>query len=141
MIGAVAGVVAAALTWGTVYKKRGEAQVEEARRNADRIVEDARKSAQSRVKEADLEGKEKFLQLRSEFDRQSNLRREEMKNSERRLLQKEEALDKKTQQVESRTEEVEKRDRGLCDREKHLEARETQLLALIDEQRHRLRQN
>jgi len=39
MIGAVAGVLAAALTWGAVYKKRGEAQVEEAHGH-DSVVSD-----------------------------------------------------------------------------------------------------
>ncbi len=140
IIGAITGVVAAALTWGAVYRKRGEAQVEEARRNASRIVDDARKSAESRVKEADLEVKEKLLQMRSEFDRQSNKSREEIKNSERRLQQKEENLDKKTQQVETRTAEVEKRDRGLGDREKKLEDREHELDGLVDAQRHKLEQ-
>jgi ribonuclease Y len=140
LIGAVAGVAAAALTWGAVYRKRGEAQLEEARRTADRIVEDARKSAESRVKEADLEAKEKLLQMRSDFDRQAQQRREEMKNSERRLQQKEENLDKKTQQLDTRMAEVEKRDRGLGDREKRVEQREEELDQLVEEQRHRLEQ-
>jgi len=140
LVGAVAGVAAATLLWGVVYRKRGEAQLEEARRTADRIVEDARKSAESRVKEADLEAKEKLLQMRSDFDRQAQQRREEMKNSERRLQQKEENLDKKTQQLDTRMAEVEKRDRGLSDREKRVEEREEELDQLVEEQRHRLEQ-
>src|SRR2546429_1197899 len=52
--------------------------------------------------EADLEAKEKLLQMRSDFDRQAQQRREEMKNSERRLQQKEENLDRKTQQIDAR---------------------------------------
>jgi ribonuclease Y len=138
--GVLAGAIAAALMWGVVYRKRGEAQLEEARRNADRIVADANKSAESRVKEADLEAKEKLLQMRSEFDRKVQQRNDELKNSERRLQQKEENLDKKTQQVESRIAEVEKRDRGIDAREKQVVAREDELNALIEEQRHRLEQ-
>jgi ribonucrease Y len=138
--GVLAGAIAAALMWGVVYRKRGEAQLEEARRNADRIVADANKSAESRVKEADLEAKEKLLQMRSEFDRKVQQRNDELKNSERRLQQKEENLDKKTQQVESRIAEVEKRDRGIDAREKQVVAREDELNALVEEQRHRLEQ-
>jgi len=135
---AVAAVIGT--LWGTLSRKRATVQLDEARRNADRIVEDARKSADSKLKEADLEAKEKLLQMRSDFDRQAQKRGEEMKNSERRLQQKEENLDKKTQQVDARLEEVEKRDRGLNDREKQVEAREGELQQLIEDQRHKLEQ-
>src|SRR2546429_5441835 len=88
--------------------------------------------------EADLEAKEKLLQMRSDFDRQAQQRREEMKNSERRLQQKEENLDRKTQQIDSRIAEVERRDHAIGDREKTLEKREAELLALIEDQRRKL---
>jgi len=138
--GVIAGAVVAALLWAAVYRKRGEAQVQEARRNADRIVEDARKQSEARVKEADLEAKEKLLQMRSDFDRKAQERRDEMKKSEQRLQAKEENLDKKTQQVDSKIAEVEKRDRALNDREKKVEGRERELEQLVEDQRHKLEQ-
>jgi ribonuclease Y len=136
----IAGALILAWLWRVVYFKRAQAMLDEARRNGDRLIEDARKQAEARIKEADLEAKEKRLQQQSDFDRQAQQRREEMKNSERRLQQKEENLDKKTQQVEARIAEVEKRDRSLNDREKAVERREGELGALIDEQRHKLEQ-
>ena len=136
----VVGALALAWLWRVVYFKRAQAILDEAKRNGDRLMEDSRKQAESRVKEADLEAKEKRLQMQSDFDRQAQQRREEMKNAERRLQQKEENLDKKTQQVESRTAEVEKRDRSLNDREKSVEKREGELTAVIEEQRHKLEQ-
>jgi ribonuclease Y len=126
--------------WRIVFRKRAEAQLEEARRSADRLLDDARKAAEAKVKEADLEVKEKLLQMRSDFDRQAQQRREEMKNSERRLQQKEENLDRKTQQIDSRLAEVERRDRTIADREKTLEGREAELSALIEDQRRKLEQ-
>ncbi|HEX7705519.1 MAG TPA: ribonuclease Y [Thermoanaerobaculia bacterium] len=136
----VALAVVLALVWGAIYRKRAEAQSAEARRTAERIVEDARKQAEARVKEANLEAKETLLQMRTEFDKEAHLRRDEIKAVEKRLQQKEENLDKKTQQFESRTAEVEKRDRSLNDREKRVEGRETELDSLIEAQRHRLEQ-
>jgi ribonuclease Y len=138
--GIIAGAVTAALVWAAVYRKRGESQVAEAHRSAERIVEDARKQAEARVKEADLEAKEKLLQMRSDFDRKAQERRDEMKKSEQRLQQKEENLDKKTQQVESRIAEVEKRDKAIDAREKKLVDRERDLEQLIEDQRHKLEQ-
>ena len=136
----LAGAVVLALAWSAVYRKRAAAQMEEARRSAERIVEDARKSAETRLKEANLEAKETLLQMRSDFDRQSQVRRDEIKVVEKRIQQKEEALDKKTQQIDSRVAEVERRDKAIGDRERGLEKREGDLAALIDEQRHKLEQ-
>jgi ribonuclease Y len=132
--------VALALVWATINRKRVNAQLDEAKASADRLIEDAKKQAASRVKEADLEAKEKLLQMRSDFDKQAQQRRDEIKVVERRLQQKEEALDKKTLQVESRVAEVEKRDRSLNDREKRVEGRETELDELVEAQRHKLEQ-
>jgi ribonuclease Y len=139
VIGVVGAVILAGI-WALVYRKRGEAQIQESRRTAERIIEDSQKSAAARLKEAELETKEKLLQMRSEFDRQAQQRREEMKNSERRLQQKEENLDKKTQQLDSRMAEVESRDRGIATREKQVELREEELVKLIEDQRHKLEQ-
>ncbi|MEO6488085.1 MAG: ribonuclease Y [Thermoanaerobaculia bacterium] len=136
----VVGAVVLAVLWSMVYRKRAEAQLEESRRTAQRILEDANKSAASRVKEADLEAKEKMLSLRTEFDKQSQLRKEELKVAEKRLQQKEENVDKKTQQIDSRIGEVEKRDRGVGEREKKVEDRENELSTLISDQRHKLEQ-
>ncbi|MDP9194566.1 MAG: ribonuclease Y [Acidobacteriota bacterium] len=138
-VGIVLAVVLA-LVWAAISRKRTTAQAEESRLAAERILEDARKQAAARVKEAELEAKEKFLQMRSDFDRKSQQSRDEIKAVEKRLEQKEEGLDKKTQQVESRIAEVEKRDRSLNDREKRVEGRETELDELIEAQRHRLEQ-
>ncbi len=85
-----------ALVWGAIYRKRADAQLADARQAGQRIIDDAKKEATSRVKEADLEAKEKLLQMRSEFDKQAQQRRDEIKVVERRLEQKEENLDKKT---------------------------------------------
>ena len=123
-----------------VYRKRAQTHLEEASKTGERILDDARKAADARVKEAELEAKEKQLQMRSDFDRQAQQRRDEMKNSERRLQQKEENLDRKTQQIDNRISEVEGRDRAIGDREKIVEKREAELHSLIEDQRRKLEQ-
>jgi ribonuclease Y len=134
------GAVVLALLWAMVYRKRAAAQLQDARRESERVLADATKSAAARVKEADLEAKEKLLQMRTEFDKQAQVRRDEMKSAERRLQQKEENVDRKTQQLDSRMAEVEKRDRLIGEREKGVESREQELSGLVEEQRHKLEQ-
>jgi ribonucrease Y len=136
----VAGAVILALLWAVVSRKRAEAQIAEARQTAERIIDDAKKSSEARAKEANLEAKEKLLQMRSEFDKQAQQRREEIKVVEKRLQTKEETVDRKTQQLETRITEVEKRDKSLGDREKNVERREVELTELVEAQRHKLEQ-
>ena len=86
-VGIVLAVVLA-LVWAAISRKRTTAQVEETRHAAERILEDANKQAAARVKEADLEAKEKLLQMRSDFDRKSQQSRDEIKAVEKRLDRK-----------------------------------------------------
>lgn len=139
LIGLVLAVVFG-FAWSMLVRKRSLVQHDEARRNAERIVDDARKAAEARIKEANLEAKESILQARAEFDKQSRERRDELKSVEKRIQQKEEAVDRKTLQVEKREGELDKRERAAGDREKAVEERDAQVGELIEAQRHRLEQ-
>ena len=101
LIGVVGAVILTAL-WSAVYRKRAQTQAAEAKAHAERIIEDARRSAEARLKESSLEAKETLLQARTEFDKQSRERKDELKVAEKRIQQKEENLDKKLQQMERR---------------------------------------
>ncbi|MFN2441504.1 MAG: ribonuclease Y [Thermoanaerobaculia bacterium] len=140
IIGSLVGAVILALLWAMVYRRRAEAQVEEARRTAASITEDARKAADTKLKESALAAKEQILQAQADFDRQSKERREELKDTERRLQQKEEAADRKAQQIDRRETEIEARNHRLSEREKQLEAKQTELERIVEDQRHRLEQ-
>jgi ribonuclease Y len=139
LIGLVVAIVAG-LAWAAVQKKRIAAQVEDARRNAERVLEDARRQADARIKEAELEAKEKVLQSRADFDRTSRERRDELKKIEARVQQKEENVDRKSQQIEKREADLDKREKAAADREKAVEAKEAEAQAIVDEQRHKLEQ-
>ena len=67
---------------------------------AEKLVENAKKEAESTKKEAILEAKEEVHKLRSDLDRDSRDRRNEIQRLERRILQREEALDKKSDLLE-----------------------------------------
>ncbi|MHB0971731.1 MAG: ribonuclease Y [Thermoanaerobaculia bacterium] len=140
VIVAIAVGVGLALLWAAIYRKRAAVQIEEARRTAERIVEDANKAAEARLKEAALESKEKILQARSEFDKQTRDRREELKAVERRLQQKEENVDRRAQQIDKRESDVEKREKTTSQREKVLDDKELEVGQLVEEQRRKLEQ-
>ncbi|MBQ4637396.1 MAG: ribonuclease Y [Clostridia bacterium] len=78
-------------------KKKG--QTEE---NLKKIIEDGMAKAEAIKKEAMLEAKEDALRLKTECDKELRDRRAEMSRSERRVLQREDALDKKLDNLEIR---------------------------------------
>jgi ribonucrease Y len=75
---------------------------------ADRLIEEAKNKAESVKQQKMLEAKEKFLQLKSDHDREVFKRNQEISQSENRVKQKEQSLDSKMGNVKKREEELDK---------------------------------
>ena len=85
-------------------KKIAEAKIASAEEAAQKLIIDAEKIGEGRKKEALLEAKEDIHKLRSEVERESKERRNDLQRLERRLLQKEENLDRKIDSLEKKEE-------------------------------------
>ncbi len=85
-------------------KKTAEYTIGSAEQEAKRIVSDAIKTAETKKKEAILEGKDEIHHQRTEQERELNDRRKEVQRQERRIQQKEETLDKKMESLEAKDE-------------------------------------
>ena len=97
-----AGLLIAYLIQGRIaFRKIRESEAE-----ADQCIKESEKKAATRLKEADLEVKDRLLKLKSEFDAETSETRSELKKRESRLIQKEENLDHKTEQLERRDREL-----------------------------------
>ena len=95
---------------GMTYRKRtAEAKLGSAEEEAKRIVNDAIKSAEQKRKETIVEAKDEAFRLKSEADKEIKDRRAEISRQERRMDQKEEALDKRTAAMERKEEDLKKR--------------------------------
>ena len=101
---AVAG--AACFYAGMTYRRKtAEQKIGSAEEEARRLVNDAVKAAQQKRKEALVEVKDAALQMKAEADKEIKDRRNELSRQERRLDQKEEALDKRVAAFEQKEEE------------------------------------
>ena len=99
----ILGVIMFAM--GFLYRKKsGEKQIGSAREEAKRIINDALKTAESKKKEALLEGKEELLRVRTEQEKELKERRVEVTRQEKRLQQREEILDKKYDNIDRKEE-------------------------------------
>ena len=81
IVGALVGFIS-----GVVHRKRvAENEIGSAEQEAKRIISDAMKTAETKKKEAIIEGKDEVHRLRNEAEKDINDRRKEVQRQERRL--------------------------------------------------------
>src|SRR3989304_2987988 len=124
LIGLLVGIAIGFLS----RKLIGEAKIGSAESEAKRVIEKAGEEAESAKKTALLEAKDQILTMRSEAERSTNERRNELQKVEKRLAQKEEGLDEKIGAIEQR-------EKQAKEVESSLEGRKTKLDNLIEEQK------
>jgi ribonuclease Y len=132
--GFIAGLLIASLIKGKIASQK----VKAAEGAAARSIEESKKKAETLLREADLEVKDRLFRLKSEFDAETKETRVELAKRESRLMQKEENIDRKIEQFEHRERELLRKERHLTKREGKLERKELEYNELIDEQKRQL---
>ncbi|WP_130863467.1 ribonuclease Y [Bacilliculturomica massiliensis] len=124
IIPVIIGIVALALGLLVGYilrKNLAEKTIGSAEQKAKNMILDAENRSETIKKEITLEAKEEAHRLRSEVDREIRERRAEIQRSEKRLIQKEEAIDRKTENLERKEEGITKKEQVLKDKEHELD--------------------
>ena len=83
-----------------VFAKNTKNQIAEAEQQAKKIIADGQLQAENLKKEKLLEAKEKFVQLKSDHDRDVMQRNQKLVEGESRIKQKEQSLNQKDQNLE-----------------------------------------
>ena len=127
------------LSLGYVLRKYvAEKKIQDAETKAKHILEQAKKEAQDRRREIELEGKDLLYRMRQDFERQTQDRRQEITNLEKRLSQKEENIDRRLDLLEKKEKEIEARQENTRRQEEAIKAKDNQLNSLIAEEKERL---
>ena len=119
---------------GENRKRTAEAKIGSAEEEAKRIVNDAIKAAEQKRKETIIEAKDEAFKLKADADKEIKDRRAEISRQERRMDQKEEALDKRTAAMERKEEDLKKRGElveARLDELEQLKLRQTEKLETI----------
>lgn len=130
----VAGFIIAYWVKGKMSSRRIQAAEEE----AAHIIKDGKRSAETFLKEAQIEAKDTLFRMKSEFDRETKETRSELKKSEMRLMQKEEKIDRKAEQHERREQAIGKKEQQLTQRESRIQSDEEKYQQLLEEQKQQL---
>jgi len=99
-----------------------------------RILEEAKSQGENLKKDRILEAKEKYMQLRSEYEKEVNKRNQEISNSENRIRQKEQSLDDKLKNLKQKEDELASKQQRLDAQVESYKNKEKELNTLRDQQ-------
>jgi ribonuclease Y len=90
-----------------IFSKNTAAKLEEAKKQAEQILNDAQFKAENLKKEKLLEAKEKFVQLKSDHDKEAFEKNRKIADAENRIKQKEQQINQKTETLDKQVKENE----------------------------------
>lgn len=137
----ILAIVGIGVGFAAAYWLKGKVETQKLRNaeeEAERILEDCRRQADTLLKEAELEAKDRLFKMKSAFDAETAEARSELKQDEKRLLQKTENIEKKQEQVEKRERELVRKEKNLTKRDETLSESEQHYQNLIEEQKQQL---
>ena len=103
----VVGLAVGGLFGWLIYKKVTDKKLGTVEERTTKRVDDAAAECKALKKEAILEAKEQESKLRSDFERESREKRNELNKFEQRLQSREDNLDKKEDSLQKRSEQLE----------------------------------
>lgn len=90
-----------------IFSKNTAAKLEEARKQAEQILNDAQFKSENLKKEKLLEAKEKFVQLKADHDKEAFEKNRKIADAENRIKQKEQQINQKTETLDKQVKENE----------------------------------
>jgi len=135
----ILGSIAVGLVSGYILRRKlSREKLESSEKLANRIIGEAKKEAETIKKEAVLKVKENLLKLKTEFEKDTENKKLEFDNLERRLRSKEENLDKRIDVLSQKESNIENREKNLIQKESLLSEKHDKLNRMIEEHREQL---
>ena len=137
----ILGIICFGIGFGIAFWMKGQIasqKIKAAEGEASRLIEDSKRKAETLLKEAELEVKDRLLKMKSDFDAETHETRTELKKREKHLMQKEDNIDRKIEQHETKDQELHRKEKALKKRENEIERKELKYDELIEEQKQQL---
>ncbi len=140
ILGGAAGVILGFAIGFWTRKRIVENQIESINNYSKKIINDAHKKAKTVKKEAMLRAKDTLYQMKRDFEKETNEKKEQLQLLEKRLFNKEENLDKKIEHYDRKEKKLSSQESRLEQLEQDLKGKEGRYDQMIAEQRERLEQ-
>ena len=138
VVGVVTGVAVGRSAGRKAEQKDLEAAGKSAEQVAQKLTAEATREADTVRKSAVLAGKEELIRLREDWEKEARRRREEVGTEERRVVEKETALDRKFEILETRDKDIGRRASELGRKEKSVADKQAELDQMVGDERRRL---
>jgi len=106
-IAAVVALIIGIVLGKVIFAKNTQHKIQEAEQQAQKIISDAQVSAENLKKDKLLEAKEKYLQMKSEHEKEVLQRNQKLADAENRIKQKELSLNQKHEHLQKQVQENE----------------------------------
>lgn len=140
LIGLVAGLVVGVPGFFLLLKQLGHSAVTRAKADADKLRSDATNDAKAVIGRAELEAAKAIQQQKEKFESESNTKREEIRETERRLAKREDLVDRKLESLTAKEEHLVRAEQGLKEKTLAAETKGAELDKVLAEQRDKLLQ-
>jgi ribonucrease Y len=138
ILGGVAGAILGFIIGFWTRKRIVENQIESINKYSQKIINDAHKKAKTIKKEAMLRAKDTLYQMKLDFEKDTDEKKEQLQTMEKRLFNKEENLDKKIEHYERKEKKLASREGRVEQLEEDLQTKNTQYDQMIAQQREQL---
>jgi ribonucrease Y len=105
---------------------------------AKQIVEQAHKEAQNLKKEIELEAKDLKLKLRADFEIETKETRQELKELEKRLMQREENIERKSDLIDRKEKDIVQKEHVVDQKQASITSKEDELIKVLAEEKQKL---
>lgn len=139
--GAISGIALATAVVGALigffaYKLYATSKIGNAKKEAERIIDEAKSDANIVKQQSKIEANEQLNQMRSNFENETKERKQEFQRTEYRLSQKESVLDKKEDAIDKKNAALDRKLDELERGQKQLDDVKANLKSLQDELSH-----
>ena len=138
VLGGIVGVIAGAVIIGLFQKARGKSLMHTAEQDAKNRLETAKRDAENIIRTAELESKAEAIQKKEQFEKETTVVRNELREMERHLTKREDLVDNKWENLNHKERELERREKRLTGKEHDLANKDEQLTKTLAEQRSQL---
>jgi ribonuclease Y len=126
LIGAIIGAIIVVIV--TIIKNKASEN------KANKLIEDALKEAERKKRDSLLELKEESYRLKQETDKEIKEKKNELKDTEERLMQREGNLDKREEMLQTRSNNLDKKDNDLLAKQKELQLKDDKMDDLLKQE-------
>jgi len=123
-----------------IHRKISEAKLAGAEKLAEKVIAEAQREAATYKKAAAVQAKEEWYRLKTNFEKETQSKRQEIKDYEHRVTEKDKQIDHKVDIINRKEKDIEVRERDLVAKERVVRAKDERLTNLIDEQNKKLEQ-